>query len=66
MAWKRHSYGGKAEGREGLWGSGGSVDIHFLSIFFFFLQNKKQGGTFMVVQRLGLWNWLDPWLGGTK
>ena len=39
---------------------------HSLSIDFFFLQNKKQGGTFMVVQRLGLWNWLDPWLGGTK
>lgn len=65
MAWKRHSYGGKAEGREGLWGSGGLWTFTFYR-FFFFLQNKKQGGTFMVVQRLGLWNWLDPWLGGTK
>lgn len=46
----------------GQWGVCG----HSLSINFFFLQNKKQGGTFMVVQRLGLWNWLDPWLGGTK
>ena len=34
-------------------GQWGSVDIHFLSIFFF-LQNKKQGGAFMMVQRLGL------------
>ena len=34
-------------------GQWGSVDIHFL-LTFFFLQNKKQGGSFMVVQRLGL------------
>lgn len=34
----------------------GAVGVcrHSLSIDFFFLQNKKQGGAFMVVQRLGL------------
>ena len=39
---------GRVYGAVGICGHSLSTD------FFFFLQNKKQGGSFMVVQRLGL------------